>query len=115
MEDLGDENGRGRNTDRPKTRQTPNLLPLWKRTRFVIERDLAVGFDLRDLIADKLIMPDHAYNVATQEWWQRPTVTGDHCIEPTEQLFPNPLAGEPNSVQSEQSLNLPDNTSPLLN
>ena len=108
MEHLGNENGRRRHADRSKSDQTPNLVALWKGTRFVIESCLAIGFDLRDLIADKLIMPDHAYNVATQERWQRPTITGDYCIEPTEQPFSNSLAAKPNAVQSEQPLDSAD-------
>ena len=60
-------------------------------------------------------MPDHALNVATQEGRQRSTVTRHHCIEASEQSFPNPLAAEPNAVQREQALDPPDNASPLLN
>ena len=76
---------------------------------------MAIRFDLRNLIADELVVPDHALNVATQERWQRPAVTGHHGVEATEQPFPNSLAGEPNAVQSEQPLDPPDNASALLN
>jgi hypothetical protein len=60
-------------------------------------------------------MPNHPSNVVTQEWWQRPTVPGHHCSEPTEQPFPNSLAAEPNAVQGEQPLDPSDDTSPFLN
>ena len=115
MENLGNKNSRSRHADRSKTRQATNLVAPWKGTGFVIESGVAIRFDLRNLIADKLIMPDHAYNVATEEWWQRPTVTGHHCIEATEQPFPNSLAAKPNAVQGEQPLDPADDTSPLLN
>ena len=34
--------------------QAPNLIALWKGTRFVIERRFAIRFDLRNLIAARL-------------------------------------------------------------
>ena len=56
MEDLGNKNGRGRHADGSKTRQAPNFVAVWKGTRFVIEGHFAIRFDLRNLIADKLIL-----------------------------------------------------------
>jgi hypothetical protein len=115
MEDLGNKNSRGRHADGSKTRQAANFVAVWKGTRFVIEGRLAIRFDLRNLIADEFIVSDHAFNIATQEWWQWPTVTGHHCMEATEQPFPNSLAAEPNAVQGEQPLDPADDTSPFLN
>src|SRR4249920_1649819 len=115
MEHLGNKNSCGGHPDRSKTGQAANLVALWKGTRFVIEGGVAIRFDFRNLIADKLVMPDHASNVTTQERWQWPAVTGHHCIEATEQSFANSLAVEPNAVQGEQPLDPADDTSPLLN
>ena len=115
MEYLGNKNSRSRHADCPKICQAAHLVALWKRARFVGQGSLAIRFNLRNLIADELIMPDHPSNITAQEGWQRPTVTGHHCIEATEKPFHNSLAGEPNSVQGEQPLNPADDTSPLLN
>lgn len=101
MEELGNKNSRGGHADGSKSRQAPNFVAVRKGTRFVIEGRFAIRFDLGKFVADELIMPDHASNVATQEWRQRPAVTGYHCMEATEQPFPTSLAAEPNAVQSE--------------
>jgi hypothetical protein len=112
---LRDEHCCSRLTHSAEHRQTLNLVPMWKAARLVSERQLSICFDLGYLAANELVMTDHPFNVATQEWWQSTTVTGHHRIEEALQPFVDALAAEPNTVQREQPLYPANNTRPLLN
>jgi hypothetical protein len=81
MIDLGYEHGGRRLSHGAERRQVPNLLCLGKAAGVVGERFLSIGDDLFDLLGDEVVVPQHPFNVASEERRQRPTITGPHCVQ----------------------------------
>jgi hypothetical protein len=44
-----------------------NLFAMWKYSTLARKRRLSVGFDFLDLIANKLIVPKHSFNITGSE------------------------------------------------
>jgi hypothetical protein len=110
MVDLGNKNRCGRLAHGTERRKTLNFVCMRKAPTLVSECLFSVGNDLFDLPRDKVVMAQHAFDIAPKEWRQRPTVTGPQCVKALPQALADAFAGEPNSMQRQKPLDTPDNT-----
>src|SRR3954447_22949862 len=106
--DPSDEHSSRRFSHAPQHLQPPDLFCMGKASAVVSKRFLSVSDNLVDLLRDKIVAPQHTFNVASEKRSQPTPVTGDHHIEAFPQPFADALAGEPNPVQRQKPFNAPD-------
>ena len=113
--DLGNQYRCGRLSNRSKHRQTVNLLSVWKFAGLVRECRFSIRFDFLDLIAKKLIVPKHAFNITAKKRRQLTPVSRFDMVEALLQTFSDPLAPQVDAVECEETLDPTDNAYPLFN
>jgi len=94
MVDLGNQDGCGRLPDRTQHRQQVNLLPVWKCAVLICECRFTVRFNLVDLIANELVVPKHAFDIAAKKRRKITSVPRFDMVEALLQTLPDPLAAQ---------------------
>ena len=115
MVDLGNEHRCGRLAHSAKCRERLNLVRMWETPTLVSKCFLSIKDDLFDLLGDKVVVAQHAFDVAPEEWRQRPTITGPHCVKALPQALADAFAGQPNPMQRQKSFDAPDDTDAFFN
>ncbi len=108
MVDLGNEHSRRRLSHRAERRQKLNFFCMRKASALVSECFLSVGENFFDLLPDKVVVAQHAFNIASEEWRQWPTIACPYCVEAFPQALPDAFAGEPNPVQRQKPFDTPN-------
>ena len=114
MVDLGDQHGCGRLSDRTQLGQPVNFISVGKMAGLVHECRFPIRFHLFDLIADKLVVLKHAFNVAAEEWRELAPVS---CLDISKvglQTPSDPLAAQMDPMKREQTLDPTDDARALL-
>jgi hypothetical protein len=81
MVDLGDKHRCRRLAHGAEHRKTPDLVGLGKAAAIAGKRFLPVGDNIFDLLGDKVVVTQHALNIASEKRCQRAAIAGGHCIE----------------------------------
>src|SRR6266576_108010 len=114
MVDLGDQHGCGRLSDRAQHGEPVNFLSVWKMAGLVHECRFPIRFDLFDLIADKLVVLKHAFNIPAKEWRQVAPISRLDISEALLQTLSDPLAAQMDPMKREQTLDPTDDARALL-
>src|ERR1017187_7195261 len=88
---------------------------MWKYFALAHKCRFSVGFDFLDLIANKLVVLKHAFNITAKERRQLTPVPRFDMVEARLQTLPDPLAAQMDTVERKKTLNPTDNAGPLLN
>ena len=79
------------------------------------ECQFSIRFDFLDLIAKKLVVPKHAFNITAKERGQLTPVSRFDMVAALLQTLSDPLAPQGDAVEREETLDPTDKTRPLLN
>src|ERR1700748_1479219 len=112
--DLGDQHGCGRLSDRTQHGQPVNFLSVWKMAGLVHECRFPIRFDLFDLIADKLVVLKHAFNIAAETLRPPAHISRLDISEVALQTLSDPLAAQMDPMKREQTLDPTDDARALL-
>jgi len=115
MVNFGNQHGCCRFSDRTKRRQTMNLFSMWKIPGIASECRLPIRFDFLDLVANKLVVLKHAFDITAKKRRKITPVPRFDMVEPLLQTLSDPLTARMDAVKREEPLDPADDTGPLLN